>query len=818
MARQFFSDIDARGSLTVAKDVSVSCAGSSAATPRVLGMTNLTGGTAARWQFGDPYSAVQNGNGTRMAVYSYHSLELIGNRRNSSSTPAFTTGSATDAGIIMTNTTATAPVLWMVGAASQSSDFLSVRTSTGTVLAAINSAGTLNLGSASASTGKLSFYSASSAFSASIQADTTSPADYTLTLPPAVPGSTAFLKVATSGAMSYDTATYLTSATGHYQQGFENQTDSTLGFVPATRVFTLAPTGSTFRIWRTGIQYDLGTKTVTLPNVTGLYFITLDGSNNLVASTTAWSIVDDIPVAAVYYYVPTVVGTLIEERHGARRNRDWHLWAHTTIGTRYESGGTGTFGNSSLSVTQFIIHDEDIVFNSGSTATTCRVWRYSSANTAMFFSNETVPYLANAGALQYDNSGTPTNVSSSNYVINDVYAATDSVVPIFVRVGGAQYSTLGNAQAALGTPTPWQNVATTELKLLYQVIYRNQGGTPTFIQRTDYRTGGSVPGGGTGTVAPHAATHAGVGSDPITTLGSVTFTGSMIGPASTTALVPLVLPHGATPTTGMVDGAVWTETTGIYARINGTTVGPLGTGGGSPALTATYVGYGNGSNVLTGDANFTWASNKLSLTSAADAIILQLTGANSVQPAFTIQAAAVSTGSGSGKLFDFKVTGDSTSRGMFYNDGKYGIGGGGAGGRDVFLSRAAANVMRISNIDVSNAPTAGHLHVYSNLYVGTALPASPTGTGGVVFCNLANTVTLAASASTSASYTLTLPTATPATTAFMRVSNTGVMSYDTATYATAADITSAVATHNADADTAAHQLLFRKAFYLAVAL
>ncbi len=45
---------------------------------------------------------------------------------------------------------------------------------------------------------------------------------------------------------------------------------------------------------------------------------------------------------------------------------------------------------------------------------------------------------------------------------------------------------------------------------------------------------------------------------------------SLTLPASTTSLVPLNIPHGATPTT-LKNGDIWTTTSGLYLRLNGTT-------------------------------------------------------------------------------------------------------------------------------------------------------------------------------------------------------------------------------------------------------
>jgi hypothetical protein len=58
------------------------------------------------------------------------------------------------------------------------------------------------------------------------------------------------------------------------------------------------------------------------------------------------------------------------------------------------------------------------------------------------------------------------------------------------------------------------------------------------------------------------------------TVEKVTFTGLALTAASATGGAGLRLPHGAAPTSP-TNGDVWTTTAGIYARINGATVGPL---------------------------------------------------------------------------------------------------------------------------------------------------------------------------------------------------------------------------------------------------
>lgn len=55
---------------------------------------------------------------------------------------------------------------------------------------------------------------------------------------------------------------------------------------------------------------------------------------------------------------------------------------------------------------------------------------------------------------------------------------------------------------------------------------------------------------------------------------TATFVGAVIAPAATTAIPSLRAPHGTAPTTP-TNGDIWTTTTGLFVRINGTTVSPI---------------------------------------------------------------------------------------------------------------------------------------------------------------------------------------------------------------------------------------------------
>ena len=311
----------------------------------------------------------------------------------------------------------------------------------------------------------------------------------------------------------------------HVKHGFENRTDSNITFTATspTRTVQIAPASTTFSYWRGGTKVTKNSaQTATITNTIGLWYVYFNTSDVLTTSQTSWDIEsDNVPVCALYWNGTSA--RIQEERHGYIRNRSWHKWAHDTIGTRYESGLVGTFTNTTLAFTEGYVHDEDIDFYIGA-QTNCVLWYKLAASGKMEFLEATTPYKSSAGALQYDNNGTPTAVGSGKHVVNDVYASLSLSRPIYVRVGMAEYTTLADARAAV--QATWTNATSNELKLLYRVIYKNNGGTINFVEATDYRSGGSVPQGGTPAISPHASTHDGTGSDPILNLGEVTFSGS----------------------------------------------------------------------------------------------------------------------------------------------------------------------------------------------------------------------------------------------------------------------------------------------------
>ena len=87
----------------------------------------------------------------------------------------------------------------------------------------------------------------------------------------------------------------------------------------------------------------------------------------------------------------------------------------------------------------------------------------------------------------------------------------------------------------------------------------------------------TAPTAAVGVNSTQIATTAFVKSLAYAPLASPTFTGKVITAAPVTGSSGFNLPHGTAPTT-LANGDLWTTTAGLYARINGATVGPYNAG------------------------------------------------------------------------------------------------------------------------------------------------------------------------------------------------------------------------------------------------
>lgn len=145
--------------------------------------------------------------------------------------------------------------------------------------------------------------------------------------------------------------------------GFPTRADSILslgtGSPPATRTVTIEPSGASggsppyFNYFIHGVEYrEFGANSVTIPDISGNYFIYFDTDQLLHASSTfPPGLLTNVCYVAVIYWNSETQDVIYfgEERHGLTMDGATHLHLHQTFGTRYVSGLTvgGTYNPNS---------------------------------------------------------------------------------------------------------------------------------------------------------------------------------------------------------------------------------------------------------------------------------------------------------------------------------------------------------------------------------------------------------------------------------------------------------------------------------------
>jgi hypothetical protein len=255
--------------------------------------------------------------------------------------------------------------------------------------------------------------------------------------------------------------------------GFMPTVETTLAFNPATYVFTLGVTGTTFSYYRSGVKYTItGAKTVTLPGTpptAAKYYIVIDATDGtLTQSTTPWTLAGtEVLVATVTFnnaLSPKYI--LCDERHPCDISRGYHRSHHFTDGTQLSViptitslvASTDTLVAKRPTLSIGALFDESLyIANAALTpagspysATDYRlIYRTAAATWTWISSSMAFAYNSGTNWIQYDNAGTLTD-GKANRWYNTYLVQTDAVNDNFQYVfipGRAEFTSLVLAQA-----------------------------------------------------------------------------------------------------------------------------------------------------------------------------------------------------------------------------------------------------------------------------------------------------------------------------------------------------------------------------------
>lgn len=313
--------------------------------------------------------------------------------------------------------------------------------------------------------------------------------------------------------ISYDTAAaYWKNKPfpGDHLHGIE--ASGTLAFDNTTHVVTLGAGTNTY--WFRGTKYttagaitcdldlaeDRDHASATLTASTMYYIYFKDATGKLYWSPTVWSLESYVPVCTVYW--TGAAGVVTNERHGHRRDIEWHKWAHLTVGARISAADFAQTFPASAAPWVFSTHvnaggtlwDEDIGNAiAAQTASAFRVW-YETAAGVWAFTDNAYPYITAVSYVDTNNSYNFTALGVNEYINCWVYASPDITQRLYCFIESATdpYGTIGSARA-VAPPNLSSFKGTPELKLLYRLIFR---GNENFYEATDYRSSSSLPAGG----------------------------------------------------------------------------------------------------------------------------------------------------------------------------------------------------------------------------------------------------------------------------------------------------------------------------------
>jgi len=131
--------------------------------------------------------------------------------------------------------------------------------------------------------------------------------------------------------------------------GHENKADSLISFDESTRTFTIQPVSGSYTVWCKGIRHvKTSAETVTIPDISGLYYIHFNNTGTLDAGTTFFDWENDTPTAYVYWNeVDNKAYFFADERHGITLDWATHEYLHRTRGAAIANG----FGANSYTTT-----------------------------------------------------------------------------------------------------------------------------------------------------------------------------------------------------------------------------------------------------------------------------------------------------------------------------------------------------------------------------------------------------------------------------------------------------------------------------------
>ena len=284
--------------------------------------------------------------------------------------------------------------------------------------------------------------------------------------------------------------------------GHEDKTESTISFVNATRIFTIAPVGDSFHVWCVGKRYTkTSAESITLPAESGLYYIYYSNAGVLSYKTTFFTWDQDAPTAYIYYNSATGEAEFFaDERHGVTLDWATHEYLHRTRGAALAEGlgasgytlvGTGdSNADMQISIENGTFFDEDLEVNITHSATpTANTWEqrlqspgyipifYRSGSGGAWRLDTATAYPVKYGSARatYNLSSGGTwstpDLGSGKFGVTWIVATNNLNEPVIGILGQTMSNNIGQAEDVSYADMDLTGLPIVEIRPLYKLIY-----------------------------------------------------------------------------------------------------------------------------------------------------------------------------------------------------------------------------------------------------------------------------------------------------------------------------------------------------------
>ena len=292
--------------------------------------------------------------------------------------------------------------------------------------------------------------------------------------------------------------------------GHENKADSVISFNEGSREFSIAPSSTSYVVWCKGKRYvKTTTETISIPDVSGLYYIYFNSNGSLAYKTTYFDWENDTPTAYIYWNQDDDKAYFFaDERHGVTLDWATHEYLHRTRGAVIANGfganGYTTTGSGSLdshaviSIANGTFFDEDLQVDITHSATpTANTWEQrlqANAYIPIFYHSNThwkkdvatqFPMKQGTARVQYNlnTAGvwSTSDIDNNKWGVTWIVATNNLNEPILGILGQDIYLTIGEAEAAVWEDLNLDGFPIFEFRPLYKVVYQTAnayGNTP----------------------------------------------------------------------------------------------------------------------------------------------------------------------------------------------------------------------------------------------------------------------------------------------------------------------------------------------------